>query len=218
MKLLSKIALLLLIGACSSRSGSISVAEEGANIALKRLGDISSITLWDNRVSFHADSLLRENVKYLYFSENQYKEVLAQSYHGKVEDCDKNTGVPNGKFIDFNNELVAQITEEGHLNISTNFILYNESGVAIKNLEGFTKIYTFTPIKEQYKISTKDNGSGNWETKSDMVTRYYLIKERDNTLLMIDLEKSSVNDSYTIRYGSLEEAIKNISKSSVYTK
>ena len=219
MKALSKITLLsilLITGACSK--GSRSSAEEGANIALKRLGDISSMTLWDSRVSFHVDALLRENVKYLYVSANQYKEVLAQSYHGKAEDYDKNTGMPNGKFIDFDNELVAQITEEGILKISTNFTLYNNSNVEMKNLDGFTKIYTLTPTKEEYKINIKDNGTGNWETKTDMVTRYYLIKEKDNTLLMIDLDKSTKENSYAIGYKTLEEAIQNISESSIYTK
>jgi len=219
MKLTFKIALLLFItGACSTAKSSKSAAEEGADIALNRLGDIFGMTLWNNRVSFHVDLLLRENVKYLYFSSNQYKEVLAQSYHGKAENYDKTTGTPNGEFIDFDNEVVAQITEEGHLKISTDFILYNDFGVAIKNLEGFTKIYIFTPIKEQYKINIKGNGSGNWETTPDIFTRYYLIKESANTLLMIDLSKSIVEDSYAFGDSSLEEAVKNISESSIYTK
>ena len=219
MKSLSKITLLLFItGACSTEKSSKNAAEEGANIALKRLGDISGMTLWDNRVSFHVDSLLRKNVKYLYFSEDQYKEVLAQSYHGKAENYDKTTGMPNGEFIDFDDEVVAQITEEGHLKISTNFTLYNDTGVAIQDFDGFTKIYTFTPVKEEYKISIKDNGSGNWETKTDMVIRYYLIKEKDNTLLMIDLDKPTKGDSYAIGYNTLEEATQNISKSSIYTR
>ena len=51
-----------------------------------------------------------------------------------------------------------------------------------------------------------------------MVIRYYLIKERDNTLLMIDLDKSIIEDSYAIGYSSLEEAVKNISESSIYTR
>ena len=219
MKSLSKITLLLLlIGACAPAETAKSAAKEGVNIALKRLGDISDMTLWDSRVSFHVDGVLRENVKYLYVSANQYKEVLAQSYHGKAEDYDKNTGMPNGKFIDFDNELVAQITEEGILKISTNFTLYNNSNVEMKNLEGFNKIYTLTPTKEEYKINIKDNGTGNWETKSDMVTRYYLIKEKDDTLLMIDLDKPTKGDSYAIGYKTLDEAIQNISKSSIYTR
>ena len=219
MKSLSKITLLLLlIGACAPAETAKSAAKEGVNIALKRLGDISSMTLWDSRVSFHVDGVLRENVKYLYVSANQYKEVLAQSYHGKAEDYDKNTGMPNGKFIDFDNELVAQITEEGNLKISTNFTLYNNSGVAIKNFDGFNKIYTLTPAKEEYKISIKDNGSGNWETKSDMVTRYYLIKENVNTLMMIDLDKSTKENSYAIGHNTLKEAIQNISESSIYAR
>jgi hypothetical protein len=51
-----------------------------------------------------------------------------------------------------------------------------------------------------------------------MVTRYYLIKEKDNTLLMIDLDKPTKGDSYAIGYKTLEEAIQNISESSIYTK
>lgn len=134
MRSLSKIVLLLLlIGACSLENSSKSTAEEGADIALKRLGNISDMTLWDNRVSFHVDSSLSENVKYFYFSVDQYKEVLAQSAYGKVENYDKISGMPNGEFINFDNEVVAQITEEGHLNISTDFILYNNSGVEIKS-------------------------------------------------------------------------------------
>ena len=219
MKSLSKIALLLLlIGACSPVKSSKNAAEEGANTALQRLGDVSSMTLWDNRVSFHVDTVLRENVKYLYVSSDQYKEVLAQSYHGKVENRDKTTGIPNGKFTDFDDELVAQITEEGTLKISTNFILYNNDGIAIQDLKGFNNIYTLTPTKEEYKINIKDNGTGNWETKSNMVTRYYLIKEKDVTILMIDLDKSTKNNSYAIGYNSLDEAVKNISDSSIYTK
>ena len=220
MRLLSKIVLLLfVIGACSTPAEtSKSAAEKGADIALKRLGNITDMTLWINRVSFQVDSLLRENVKYLYFSSNQYKEVLAQSYHGKAENYNKKTGIPNGEYIDFKNEIVAQITEEGNLYISTNFMLYNNTKVEIRDLEGFSKVYTFTPIKEQYKINTKDNGSGNWENKSDMVTRHYLIKESNDTLQMIDLDKSTIDDSYRIGYTSLEEAFKNISESSVYNK
>ena len=220
MRLLSKIVLLLfVIGACSTPAEtSKSAAEKGADIALKRLGNITDMTLWINRVSFQVDSLLRENVKYLYFSSNQYKEVLAQSYHGKAENYNKKTGIPNGEYIDFKNEIVAQITEEGNLYISTNFMLYNNTKVEIRDLEGFSKVYTFTPIKEQYKINTKDNGSGNWENKSDMVTRHYLIKESNDTLQMIDLDKSTIDDSYRIGYTSLEEAIQNISESSIYTR
>ena len=220
MRLLSKIVLLLfVIGACSTPAEtSKSAAEKGADIALKRLGNITDMTLWINRVSFQVDSLLRENVKYLYFSSNQYKEVLAQSYHGKAENYNKKTGIPNGEYIDFKNEIVAQITEEGNLYISTNFMLYNNTKVEIRDLEGFSKVYTFTPIKEQHKINTKDNGSGNWENKSDMVTRHYLIKESNDTLQMIDLDKSTIDDSYRIGYTSLEEAFKNISESSVYNK
>ena len=220
MRLLSKIVLLLfVIGACSTPAEtSKSAAEKGADIALKRLGNITDMTLWINRVSFQVDSLLRENVKYLYFSSNQYKEVLAQSYHGKAENYNKKTGIPNGEYIDFKNEIVAQITEEGNLYMSTNFMLYNNTKVEIRDLEGFSKVYTFTPIKEQYKINTKDNGSGNWENKSDMVTRHYLIKESNDTLQMIDLDKSTIDDSYRIGYTSLEEAFKNISESSVYNK
>ena len=195
-----------------------SAAEEGANIALSRLGDVSGMTLWENKVSFHESSLLRENVKYLYFSADKYKEVLAQSYNGKAENYNKITGIPNGTFINFDHEVVAQITEEGSLNIYTNFILYNKSEIEIKNLDGFTKIYAFTPIKEQYKINTKDNGSGSWETKFDIFTRYYLIKETDNTLLMIGLDKSTLPNIFTFEYNSLEESVQNISPSSVYTK
>ena len=81
MRLLTKITLLLfVIGACSPTESTTNIAEEGANSTIKRLGDISGMTLWINRVSFQVDSVLRENVKYLYFSEDQYKEVLAQSY------------------------------------------------------------------------------------------------------------------------------------------
>ena len=216
MKLLSKIVLCsLLTGSCATFK---STAEEGANIALKRLGDITSMTLWKNEISFDVDSVLRENVKYLYLSKDQYKEVLAQSYHGKAEDYDKNTGMPNGEFIDFDNELMAQITEEGNLNISTDFILYNNSGVVMKNFEGFSKVYTLSPAKEEYKINIKDNGTGNWETKTDMVTRHYIIRESDDVLLMINLNKSPVGNIYSFGYSSLEEAVKNISESSVYTK
>ncbi len=219
MRLLTKITLLLfVIGACSPTESTTNIAEEGANSTIKRLGDISGMTLWINRVSFQVDSVLRENVKYLYFSEDQYKEVLAQSYHGKAEDYDKSTGIPNGKFINFDNELVAQVTEEGNLNISTNFTLYNNSGVIIKDLEGFLKLYILTSTISQYKINIKDNGSGNWESQPNLFTRYYLIKERDNNLLMIDLDKSTIDNTYAIGYNSLEEAIKNISESSIYTK
>ena len=88
----------------------------------------------------------------------------------------------------------------------------------IKNIDGFTKIYALTPIKEQYKISIKNNGSGNWETKSDIFTRYYLIKETANTLLMIDLDKSTLPNIFIFGYNSLEEAVEDISGSSIYTK
>ena len=35
---------------------------------------------------------------------------------------------------------------------------------------------------------------------------------------MIDLDKSTIDNTYAIGYNSLEEAIKNISESSIYTK
>ena len=171
------------------------VVDEAIKDSLAQLGSVEGMDIWTDLRS----SPEVKCTDILYISANKFKNILTVVYDG------------NGGF---DNEVGVKTAIEGNLTTSTDFKLFDNTGVEITELQGYTKVYKQNPTKGGMWSSIKAGGSGNWTmyTAEQLnSSSYRIVKETDTELSMIRVSLKTdgkPEDGYKIS-GTMDEAIVN---------
>ena len=178
------------------------VVDEAIKDSLAQLGSVEGMDIWTDLRSYPEGKC----ADILYISANKFKNILTVVYDG-------NGGVvePENR-ITFDNEVGVKTATEGNLTTSTDFKLFDNTGVEITELQGYTTVYKQNPTKGGMWSSIKAGGSGNWTmyTAEQLnSSSYRIVKETDTELSMIRISLKTdgkPEDGYKIS-GTMDEEI-----------